>query len=387
MMHVFLNEVPGKTDEKKGDTVPHMKQRTAIELYAPHAFRVIMILAPGVALLACLTFTIGHFIGFFADVSLKNILILDISGVLYLTISVVLSRFAFDGNNELRPAWSLRSKVFLVLLTLLHWNMITYLIPLRDFWGYGPLFLLISACLLDRKLVIFEGAGLLLSALISWIILPGKLAALPGADFWENMGLRFECLLLTYGAIYVMTRLANTLLAGELESVSEYDPLTRLRNRRSMDSYLKEAASSVSGVHTVAVLDIDDFKAINDSFGHGFGDTVMKRIAEILEKDIGDADIVFRFGGDEFLILFGCGITDAVEASRRILRDIRREDFFSGRETHKSTTVTIGLNSFSADSEADRVVEGADANMYLGKRGGKACIVYPEPDGTVRYAE
>ena len=363
-----------------------MNERTPLELYAPHAYRIVMLLSTVVALTACLTYTIGHFSGAFSDVPVRNIVILDVSGLIYLTVCIFLNHHAFDGNGELRPCWTRGAKALLCLLTVIHWNMCSYLIPLRAFWGYGPLFLLITACLLDEKLVITEGVALLVSAVASWFILPDGLGVPGGAHLIRDVWMRIECLVLTYSVIYVLTRLARTLLTRTLERVFEYDPLTKLRNCRSMDGYL-DAAGASGEPYTVAVIDVDDLKSLNTACGYRFGDTVIKRVADILQQNVRGTDMVFRLRSDVFLILFGCSAADALPVAKRILDAIRAESFSPKPDATRSVSVSIGLCDLSAATSKEHAVDSALSNVALGKRSGKGCIVCSEPDGTVRYTE
>jgi diguanylate cyclase (GGDEF)-like protein len=158
---------------------------------------------------------------------------------------------------------------------------------------------------------------------------------------------------------------------AELDHIARSDPLTGLANRRHLDEQLAVHASSAARRHhelSVAVIDIDNFKSVNDTYGHSAGDTVLREVARRLAGSARVEDVVGRWGGEEFLVILPhCGVGDAAIVSERIRQaveasPIRAED---GISIH--LTVSVGC----AGGTGDRVIERADAALYAAKEGGR----------------
>lgn len=152
---------------------------------------------------------------------------------------------------------------------------------------------------------------------------------------------------------------------------SEIDPLTRLLNRRTFDGRLGElvSASRQHGVrHSLAVIDIDHFKRINDTFGHLFGDEILIHLANIMRYCFRSQDLLFRYGGEEFVVVFridGAGHGDsALERLRRAIESYRFP------QTDRMT-VSIGHTLFTPDISASIIIDRADKALYYAKEHGR----------------
>lgn len=164
-------------------------------------------------------------------------------------------------------------------------------------------------------------------------------------------------------------RLASLVIAEErrrhtLQRQALTDPLTGLANRSALERRLDEARGQV----TVAILDLDAFKPINDSYGHDTGDAVLRVVAERLRAGVRDGDLAVRFGGDEFAVVFAAG-TDPDDASRsaeRVVRSIGTPIALDG-----GLTVTVGASVGVATAAAGDVARLADAALYEAKRTGR----------------
>jgi diguanylate cyclase (GGDEF)-like protein len=125
---------------------------------------------------------------------------------------------------------------------------------------------------------------------------------------------------------------------------------------------------------SVAIFDLDDFKQINDTYGHENGDIVLKTFADILYRGVKSIDYVFRWGGEEFLVVFSCEKSQAVAAAERVLREIENYPFeFNGEEVRM--TATCGIAGYVHNSNASMLIEIADSKLYVGKNNGKNQVV------------
>ena len=162
-----------------------------------------------------------------------------------------------------------------------------------------------------------------------------------------------------------------------VEELANFDALTKLRNRRSFFNaanillkYSKRNQQSVS----IILMDIDNFKVINDRYGHLLGDLVLKDVAEILEKTLRAVDIKARYGGDEFIILLPqTTLEDAKIVAEKLLEQVLAHQFTTGSQ-NLSVTFSLGVsgrNLVDRDFTIMKVIEEADAALYHAKKTGK----------------
>lgn len=163
-----------------------------------------------------------------------------------------------------------------------------------------------------------------------------------------------------------------------LDVIASHDPLTGLLNRRSMLQHLNkvmDTAQSKNLPFSLIMADIDDFKKVNDTYGHDTGDQVLIHVAEVIKKELNNSGSVCRWGGEEILFL----IDDTQEAATRIAEDIRRILESSPFTTHDgvsvSVTMTFGVTGYQPGLSIDRLIKITDENLYTGKRNGKNQVV------------
>ncbi len=167
----------------------------------------------------------------------------------------------------------------------------------------------------------------------------------------------------------------------EVERKTLQDPLTGIANRRSLDSFLKQTLASCQAKQATAsfaMVDIDDFKLVNDRYGHRIGDVVLVELAALLARNVRANDFVARYGGEEFsIVLPGLSYQRATEVLERLRESIARERFASGELTRPiSLTVSIGVAAFPYDADtASNLVEQADSALYFAKRHGKDKVI------------
>ncbi len=173
----------------------------------------------------------------------------------------------------------------------------------------------------------------------------------------------------------------------ELKFKAENDYLTGIYNRSTISRILKEMVQG-NNEETFAVcfLDLDNFKQINDNYGHGYGDVVLKRIAGILSANVGEQDLVSRYGGDEFLICIrGCeSKTIILERLSRVnqgIREMKLPQLSSeprskdGQSAHR-VTASIGVACYPTDgTEFSVLLNKADEALYHSKSLGKDHVV------------
>ena len=164
--------------------------------------------------------------------------------------------------------------------------------------------------------------------------------------------------------------------------LSSHDSLTGLRNRRYAQERLESESlrSARSGLpYSVAIFDVDHFKRFNDVYGHECGDVVLRGISDAMVDSVRETDVVSRWGGEEFLVLFpGTGMTGAIEAAEKIRARIEGENFMYGGETLK-VTITAGVSTSVEGHDADSCVRQADMSLLSGKAKGRNVVIAGKP--------
>ncbi|MDD3235922.1 MAG: sensor domain-containing diguanylate cyclase [Candidatus Cloacimonetes bacterium] len=164
----------------------------------------------------------------------------------------------------------------------------------------------------------------------------------------------------------------------ELEKLARHDTLTGLYNRRVLDDILhREGLRSqrTKRGFGIAIADIDNFKHINDTYGHDCGDTVLKELSHIFLNGIRTTDTTGRWGGEEFLFIFPeTSCQGALIVIERIRSTIEALTLNCGEKEIK-ITCTIGLSYHHGDIETKNMIEEADKALYEGKRSGKNKVV------------
>jgi diguanylate cyclase (GGDEF)-like protein/PAS domain S-box-containing protein len=169
-----------------------------------------------------------------------------------------------------------------------------------------------------------------------------------------------------------------------LRHLAEHDQLTGLVNRRRFDQELKRELAKAGRYHShsaVLSVDIDNFKAINDSAGHAAGDAVLTEVADALSSRFRSTDVVARLGGDEFGVLVtAVGIEEARAAADDLLGTIRARPAMYGGMPFR-ITASIGVTAFQSDDvTASEVLVNADLAMYAAKAAGRDRVVVYTPD-------
>ncbi len=158
------------------------------------------------------------------------------------------------------------------------------------------------------------------------------------------------------------------------DKVSNIDALTKLYSRRYVMRRLTEEvrrSERYNEALSVAMLDVDDFKKVNDTSGHDKGDEVLKGVAKIVMRNVRSIDFVGRYGGEEFLIIFPhTPLSRAMRSCERIRKKVEYARLFS-----PSLTVSIGVAQLGETDSVDDVIKKADTALYLAKSYGKNMVV------------
>lgn len=225
-----------------------------------------------------------------------------------------------------------------------------------------------------------EGAAKLATAAVSlataimvWRLLPAALA-IPNRD---DLILKNEQLSAMQRELEASNRELESKVAArtkELRLLASRDDLTGLSNRRELTNVMqRELARAQRYRHSlsVAMIDVDNFKMLNDEHGHQVGDRVLQAVARIFEAGCRTSDLVGRYGGEEFLIVMPqTGSEAAALLANRLLEELRKTEVaINGGAI--SVTCSIGIASARRDEQVDALVNRADQAMYSAKEQGK----------------
>lgn len=181
------------------------------------------------------------------------------------------------------------------------------------------------------------------------------------------------------GIVFDITEKKETQLELEyknriLSEISSIDGLTKIGNHRTLIEHLKAEiaeTSRTSSPLSIALFDIDDFKKVNDSKGHVYGDQVLVDLASIITKSIRGTDFAGRYGGEEFMVIFpNTTLSVASKISERIRQAVEDYNFVDGLRV----TISGGTSQYNNETITE-LVHSADTKLYTAKRNGKNQIV------------
>ena len=191
------------------------------------------------------------------------------------------------------------------------------------------------------------------------------------SSYWTWMNATYALLVVLVGLTLVAAVVADVI--EELQGRAMEDPLTGLLNRRGFEEAARKQIAKAKGrCFSVAVCDIDHFKAINDACGHVDGDAVLVKVAELLREKLRRGDVVARFGGEEFVMLLSDihreDARDLIERLRRAVEDVR---FGSEGLKWRRITASFGIAEYRVGEELEDVIRRADKMLYVAKRNGR----------------
>lgn len=174
--------------------------------------------------------------------------------------------------------------------------------------------------------------------------------------------------------------LQNLIYYDKIVKSAHTDKLTQVSNRNAMDEYLDTVIEDCEGrpsIFSIAVLDIDHFKRFNDTYGHQFGDLVLKEVAQYINRNIRPTDRIFRYGGEEFVIHFsGISNENIYERIDTIREGISKLILEDGKGAKASVTVSFGLSEYPQNgSNIKELIKNADEALYYAKKNGRNKVI------------
>lgn len=241
--------------------------------------------------------------------------------------------------------------------------------------------------------------GLRLGALI-WglylvcitVVLYSPLQVYVNYDYPDGLLARFMIAnILEFSAFWILEYVRNqahVALLFNLDRMARYaytDLLTGLGNRRDFQNHLdwvRAQAKRTGGNFSVALADLDHFKVVNDTHGHPVGDLVLKHCAEIISTSLRETDRLFRWGGEEFVLLMpNTSASEATMVAERVRANLEANRYGHEGKT-VDLTISLGVESWENCNDIDILLCNADAMLYMAKSQGrnKVCVAQPISD-------
>ncbi|ADR34168.1 diguanylate cyclase with extracellular sensor [Sulfuricurvum kujiense DSM 16994] len=184
--------------------------------------------------------------------------------------------------------------------------------------------------------------------------------------------LQYIALTLLIAAIFLWRYYDLKRYNAKLLELSITDKLTGIYNRLKIDERLTDEQKKVNRYMnyrcSVMMIDIDFFKTVNDTYGHQYGDDVLKQLAELMRQNFRETDVFGRWGGEEFMVIFpNTSVEDAYAAAEKFRRNVEE----NVRSMDKPVTVSIGLGTFLTAESVDNMLSRIDAALYDAKEQGR----------------
>ncbi|MBW2419230.1 MAG: diguanylate cyclase [Deltaproteobacteria bacterium] len=168
----------------------------------------------------------------------------------------------------------------------------------------------------------------------------------------------------------------------KLEKLCVTDELTQLHNHRFFQDQLRREIKRLSRTNeglSILIIDIDDFKQLNDTYGHAAGDEFLRQLARVLKESVRETDVLARYGGEEFVVVAVATPLEGAHLLAEKLRTTVAETSFIVDETRRPRGVTISIGVAQFGHSRTELFTAADAALYRAKAEGKNCVVISEP--------
>ena len=334
----------------------------------------------GAALLANLCVAVGLMLRLFADqlpdfliTILSNILLLAGSGLIY----IALSQFTGFPYSKTFVIGVLTASLFFLsyftyleddlgkrMITFSLGSVVMVCLLIDQLWRIQKTSLRFSASLMLVSFIV-HGFFLVLRT-ISTILNPPQetliLSPIQSATYLLSFAISF------FWSIGFVLMVSHR-LRNDLMEIATIDVLTRIPNRRATQAFLEKELSRAQRHHdefSVLLIDIDNFKQVNDRWGHAVGDEVLVKTASLFQSMIRKQDLVGRWGGEEFLIIVP-GPCDAEVLAERIRSEVARAEYRNGA-TSFHITISIGIACINPLMTGDEILKQADEALYRAKR-------------------
>lgn len=336
----------------------------------------------GIALLGNLGFAAGFlltiFRGFLSDfltLVLANALILAGVSLIYIAIST----FTGQGYNRLFVLALTGSTLFLIIFfRYVHDDLGMRIAVFSIAVAVGVSASCYKIWRARHASYSFSGGLTLVSLSIYALLMLLRAAAAlrsPPASLFEEAALQNTGYLLVYILSFFWTTgfilMISQRLHADLAELATVDFLTRIPNRRATEGFLEKELSRTTrgqGQFSILLIDVDQFKNINDRYGHAAGDRALYHTAEVFKANIRKLDSVGRWGGDEFLIILsGATIHDAVHLADRLNNKFSESNIMIDNRVI-SITISIGIASSSHFTTVDEILKIADKALYKAKK-------------------
>jgi diguanylate cyclase (GGDEF)-like protein/PAS domain S-box-containing protein len=204
---------------------------------------------------------------------------------------------------------------------------------------------------------------------LRWLLLTGS--AVPAADGTPHQAI-----------VHALDIGERKRFEDQLQHLADHDPLTGLFNRRRFEQELTRTVSFVERYATPSALfliDLDGFKAVNDTLGHSYGDEILTRVSAALRSTLRETDVIGRLGGDEFAVIVNSvGAPEAQVVAEKVLTAIRQHGVVASEHQRAGVSASIGVTLLDHEArlDGDALLARADAAMYAAKQDGRDRIAF-----------
>lgn len=311
---------------------------------------------------------------------------------LMLPIAMAIGMLLMWDRQDIRLNWL--QVLFTAVTTANSWSVLGYnrkFVPLLGLLGIGFVILYGHILTGNESLIYY-----CLAFSPAFYLLPTEkyshVATVSNLIWWlSSSGLALYCIgvyeaaiyMSVHGLIWFFLETIFSLVAineKDLKYQAERDPLTNVYNRRAMEMALKEAISLHERhdiTSSLLMIDVDHFKQINDEFGHHEGDQVIKSIADFLSKRLRGADKIFRFGGEEFVVML---VNTRSNHAYLVAESIREQLANTQITSKKRITVSCGVAESTVDDTTDNWLKRCDKALYRAKHSGRDRVELEMPE-------